>query len=200
MAKKNEPIAMFYCKSYWKLVNGHFVTIENDGKLFSMDRNFVHHRTNYTEDDIKDNPNYLHGRWQKRWGWLSLKGVRQMKYNPNMWINHLFRDDGLYISYRESPLIEYKTTELGRWISGYDMILDGWDMIDFIDKCDYPNKALIQDLIQYKIVYYKQKFPNEDYTELADLPWLKNKYPYEILDIDQSCRKNMNDFINKFSR
>ena len=45
------------------------------------------------ENDIKDNKDYLYGRWQGRFGYIRLKGVKELIYKPNLWINHVFKDD-----------------------------------------------------------------------------------------------------------
>ena len=38
-------------------------------------------------------------RYYKLWGFLSTKGITDLRYIPNLWINHFLKDDCLLISY-----------------------------------------------------------------------------------------------------
>ena len=44
---------------------------------------------------------YVHGRYYKHWGYLSAKGVKSLVYEPSKFSNHMFKDDFLYISYKD---------------------------------------------------------------------------------------------------
>lgn len=56
-----------------------------------------HHKTKITEEDLPEW--YVFGRYYKMWGFLSTKGITDLRYIPNLWINHFLKDDCLLISY-----------------------------------------------------------------------------------------------------
>lgn len=67
--------------------------IQNDDfTLFSG-----HHKTKIKEEDLPEW--YVFGRYYKLWGFLSTKGITDLQYIPNLWINHFLKDDCLLISY-----------------------------------------------------------------------------------------------------
>jgi len=68
-------------------------SIENeDGTLF-----YENYKTKILEEDLPEW--YVFGRYYKRWGFLSTKGITDLQYIPNLWINHFLKDDCLLISY-----------------------------------------------------------------------------------------------------
>lgn len=59
--------------------------IQNDDfTLFSG-----HHKTKIKEEDLPEW--YVFGRYYKLWGFLSTKGITDLQYIPNLWINHFLR-------------------------------------------------------------------------------------------------------------
>lgn len=56
-----------------------------------------HHRTKIAEEELPEW--YVFGRYYKMWGFLSTKGITDLRYVPNLWINHFLKDDCLLISY-----------------------------------------------------------------------------------------------------
>ena len=75
----------------WK--NHEVCVIQNeDFTLFSG-----HHRTKIVEEDLPEW--YVFGRYYKMWGFLSTKGITDLLYIPNLWVNHFLKDDCLLISY-----------------------------------------------------------------------------------------------------
>lgn len=75
----------------WK--NNELRLIQNkDFTLFSG-----HHKTKIMEEDLPEW--YVFGRYYKMWGFLSTKGITDLWYIPNLWINHFLKDDCLLISY-----------------------------------------------------------------------------------------------------
>lgn len=75
----------------WKNHELHLIRNE-DFTLFSG-----HHKTKIVEEDLPEW--YVFGRYYKMWGFLSTKGITDLRYIPNLWINHFLRDDCLLISY-----------------------------------------------------------------------------------------------------
>ena len=65
--------------------------IVQNGKVYSASPKTRRlYLTKFMENDIKDNKDYLYGRWQGRFGYIRLKGVKELSYKPNLWINHVF--------------------------------------------------------------------------------------------------------------
>lgn len=75
----------------WKNHELHLIRNE-DFTLFSG-----HHKTKIVEEDLPEW--YVFGRYYKMWGFLSTKGITDLRYIPNLWFNHFLRDDCLLISY-----------------------------------------------------------------------------------------------------
>lgn len=61
---------------------------------------------------------YARGRYYKRWGYLSVKGITDLKYIPNRFTNHFLKDDFLLISYG-GKLVE-KDAPRGCTLDRYD--------------------------------------------------------------------------------
>ena len=61
---------------------------------------------------------YARGRYYKRWGYLSVKGITDLKYIPNRFTNHFLKDDFLLISYG-GKLVE-KDAPRGSTLDRYD--------------------------------------------------------------------------------
>ena len=64
-------------------------------------------------------------------GYISVLGIKDMVYKPNYHINHLHKDDFLYVSYNE-PITESKHKFGYEIKEGYDALLWGHMIIDFI--------------------------------------------------------------------
>lgn len=134
--------------------------------------------TNFTKNDIKNNKDYLYGRWQGKFGYIRLKGVKELIYKPNLWINHVFKDDSLYVSFHKEPMIT-QSDSFGSWYSGYDFCINGMDMVKFLYYCDYneEDKKILMDAFEDKIDYYNKKFIHDltyTYVSKSILPWVRN--------------------------
>ena len=98
-----------------KMVDGHLQYCRNeDGTLFAGP-----YKTKIHPVDLPEW--YLYGRFYKRWGYMSAKGITDMLYLPNLVFNHFLKDDCLLIAYG-GKITEDKPDErfrLDRY-SGYD--------------------------------------------------------------------------------
>lgn len=116
-----------YTRQDIRSVDGHLRYIENDdGTLFSG-----RYKTKIKAEDLPEW--YLHGRYYKRWGYMSTKGITDMVYIPNLRINHFLKDDCLLIAYG-GKIIEDKPEEsffLDRY-SGYDERVWGPEIITIL--------------------------------------------------------------------
>lgn len=76
-----------------KLVDGHLRYVTNDnGTLFAGP-----YRTKIKPEDLPEW--YLYGRYYKRIGYMSTKGITHLMYFPNRFSNHYLKDDFLLVSY-----------------------------------------------------------------------------------------------------
>ena len=82
-----------YTHGDYKHVGRHIRYVTNeDGTLFSG-----HYRTKIRPEDLPEW--YLYGRYYKRFGYMSTKGITDMLYIPSRFSNHYLKDDCLLISY-----------------------------------------------------------------------------------------------------
>ena len=115
---------------------------------------------------------YLYGRYWKKWGYISTKGVKDLYYKPNMWVNHMFKDDFLYISY-DKPItkedVENYRVEYYIW---------GWEIRDFLlmaEKYSGYDISKIKEQIAEKRAVYKERHPEDYKREVGDRDiWDKN--------------------------
>lgn len=99
-----------------KMVDGHLRYVQNeDGTLFSGP-----YRTKIKPEDLPEW--YVYGRFYKRFGYMSTKGITDMLYIPNRFSNHYLKDDCLIISYG-GKIREVEIPEGGMFSEHYE----GWD-------------------------------------------------------------------------
>ncbi len=104
-----------YTLGDYKHIDGRICYVTNeDGTLFSD-----HYRTKIKPEDLPEW--YLYGRYYKRFGYLSAKGITDMVYLPSHFSNHYLKDDCLLISYGGSI-----TETSNPNISTYERF-QGWD-------------------------------------------------------------------------
>ena len=78
-----------------------------------------------TKIQPKDLPDwYVHGYLYKRHGYISAKGIVDIVYVPNYFIeNHCHKYDTIYVSYHEKIVAKPKDGSF--WYEGYDNAMDG---------------------------------------------------------------------------
>lgn len=107
---------------------------------------------------------YIYGRFYKRYGYVSAKGVVDLYYKPNNIFNHFLRDDYLYISYKNK--IDQRATDVLKlyWRDGV-LSVNGGDIITMLKAIrkysNYDISPIIQQ-IKDKLQWFKHNFP-EDY-------------------------------------
>lgn len=136
-----------------------------------------HYKTKITKEDLPEW--YVFGRYYKRFGYLSAKGVKYVKYHPNMWTNHYLRDDYLEITYSNNKVFE---------ISGNRII----KMIKAIEKYNNIDLINIKRKINFKSYYYniynKDEFDFETQNQL-----------FEEACYDDILNKKIFDLISKLN-
>lgn len=112
-----------------KRIDGRLQYMENeDGTLFAGP-----YKTKNKPTDLSEW--YIYGRFYKRFGYLSTKGISDLLYLPNKVFNHFLRDDMLLVSYGgkivdpspDAPL----RGKIDRLI-GYDKIIWGMEIVDVL--------------------------------------------------------------------
>lgn len=143
-----------------KRVDGNFRYVSPpDGTLFSG-----HCRTKIKPEDLPEW--YLYGRYYKRFGYMSTKGITDLLYIPSRFSNHFLRDDCLLISYggkiventdpaRDFFLEKYEGWDERVWGNAIITILrgarkySGYDITPFIEK------------LKWKKEFMQTEFPDE---------------------------------------
>lgn len=133
-----------------------------DGTLFSMGS----YPTKKTKEDLP--ASYVFARIGKLFGCYDAARVIGAAYSPNMWVNHLFRDDALFLSFSNMEI------DIESW-EGYDIIVDGWDIVTGLAALrafsGIPENVLddLEQAVAVKVQHYKETHPDEgDCIEVAD--------------------------------
>lgn len=124
-----------------------------DGYLYSKGR----YPTKLRERDLPEW--YVYGRYYKRFGYLSAKGITDMLYIPSKYTNHFLKDDCLFISYggKIEPNQEksyYSIRSRTDDYTGWDECVWGNEILDILkaaEKYSGYNICLIADQIKQTI-------------------------------------------------
>lgn len=125
-----------------------------DGSLFSKG----HYRTKIRPNDLA--PSFVPARIFKLFGYYDSSAIIGLSYSPNLWINHLFRDDILYLSFNN------ETVSKDDWES-YDILLCGWDIVICLAALktysSVPTRKIgcIVEEVAEKVRLYRVKHPHE---------------------------------------
>jgi len=132
------------------------LTLERDpqGFLFSDGR----YRTKILPEDLPEW--YVYGYMYKQHGYISAKGVKHLLYIPNYTFdNHLHKYDSLFISYNE-PIEPHKCESGFNWYKGYDHILSGSVLTEFVEAAgkysDYDIGEIQREIARKKEFYYER--------------------------------------------
>lgn len=106
-------------------------------------------------------PWYVFGYLYKRHGYISAKGVKHLLYKPNYHFNnHYLKYDTLFVSY-DAPIIPVESESNFSWYEGYEHLLTGGIIVDFIDAVekysDYDVSEIKAELEKKKEWYYQQQ-------------------------------------------
>lgn len=113
-------------------------------------------------------------------GWIRAKGVKYLIYSPNYLVNHLYKDDFLYISYDKPIVVDeryYKShgcevpdpkENPGRqlWYTGYNLLLYGPDIVSFAKAVKkYSCVEGIDEILERmddKVEWFRETYPEEN--------------------------------------
>lgn len=139
---------------------GFHVISSEDGRLFANGR-----LSEFKKEDLPEW--YVYGRYWKMWGYLSAKGVKDLRYKPASvkFNNHAMRDDSLYVSF-DKP-IEIKPDPYYGWedVKNYFVVFGGWDIVKFINAVrKYSPKfdtAPVERMIKAKLTEWRENWSDE---------------------------------------
>lgn len=141
-----------------------FPTLSTYDKLRETNENgYLYSKGKYlTKIKVEDLPeSFVEGVYYRTKGYINAAGVKHMVYVPNMWINHMFKDDFLYISYDKE--IKQKENSFGfKDYEGYDIVIRGFNIVTFLkaaEKHSGYNISEIKELIELKRITFKEKHP-----------------------------------------
>ena len=116
-----------YSTDNYRRIDGRVYRVQNeDGTLFSGP-----FKTKIKPEDLPEW--YLYGRYYKRFGYMSTKGITDMLYLPNLAFNHFLKDDCLLVAYG-GKIVEEKPEEkyrLDRY-TGFDEMIWGNEIITIL--------------------------------------------------------------------
>ena len=114
---------------------------------------------------------YVHGRYYKHWGYLSAKGVKHLVYTPNKFSNHMFKDDCLYISYKD-PIVPNEDWEHRFYrFTGFDEYIYGSAIVRFLlaaEKYSGYDISEIKEQIEDKRLWFKNTYPDFYALEVSE--------------------------------
>jgi hypothetical protein len=173
--KGGDFMTFFYTETKETYKDRHWIRESVLPYLYSYGSDGKYRKTKMTVEKIKENQDYGYGYYQKKYGWLSLKGVKHMVYKPNIYTEY-FKDDCLFINYSDKPITKQDSDD--GWYDGYDLILDGWDMVNFVWNCDIDEhlrnqiiKQIEQRVLDGNKIQEKSCFPI--LINIDSLPWRK---------------------------
>lgn len=125
-----------------------------EGNLLAYGR----YRTKIQEQDLPDW--YITGYMYKSYGFMSAKGVKHLVYLPNYHFDHLYKDDFLFISYKEE-ITPYEEDGGRTWYKGYDELLSGPVIVEFARAVGEFSDFDVADILaemKKKEEWYLEKF------------------------------------------
>lgn len=143
-----------------KFLNGRWQYVRSeDGTLFSGP-----YRTKIKPEDLPEW--YVYGRYYKRFGYMSTKGITDLLYIPSRFSNHYLKDDCLLISYggkiREAVIPEGGA--FSERYEGWDERVWGSEIVSILKGArvhsGYNIEPFIQEL-KWKKEWLQKEYPDE---------------------------------------
>lgn len=166
MARKFAP---WYTKEHWQKptpedavtyerVFGHkpikLVYKSKDGTLFSKSI----YPTKIIVADLP--PSFVSARIDSLWGYYDASAIIGAAYKPDLWANHLFKYDVLYLSFKHADI------DPSDWKS-FELILFGWDIVTALAALrvfsSIPESKIIslENEVAAKVRKYMKDYPEE---------------------------------------
>lgn len=149
--------ANFYTLEKHKMTKDGFVHIRNNDKLFSQGI----YNTSLVKEDLPES--FIEGYFYYNKGFLNSAGVKELYYKPNKFTNHMFKDDFLYISFKDH--IYEEPSMYGTIVKGYDYCVYGGNIVPYlkaVEKYSSYDISKIKEQIEDKRLWFLKTYP-EDY-------------------------------------
>jgi len=162
--------ANYYTCSKVRFKNREYVRIDGGGYLFSNGIYFTKIRPEDLPESYVEGVYYGYNK-----GFLNAAGVKDLLYVPNYHVNHMFKDDFLYISYDE-PLFLNPNRGLGERVLGYDEYVWGYNIVHFLkaaEKYSGFDISNIKDEIEKKRAHFEATYPSDYSHEVGDYDFWK---------------------------
>ena len=189
----------------------HYESLE-DRCLYSEGK----YKTKIKEDDLPEW--FIPVRMYKMHGFLSAKGVKDLKLDPNWIFNHYHKYDWLHISYDKDIVIEEKPSGFGNFTykdyQNYDYALDSSGIVSFVKAVKkYSPDVNVDEVVSQ--IYEKSRWmlrahPNDvEHSRLKLLdewfggdPLLKNNWLYSVTELDTmlSAQETDEEYIKSVER
>lgn len=152
------------------------------GKLYfgSDDGAFLRTNGKVSQFTAKDLPPwFVHGRYWKRFGYLSAKGVKDLHYrHPRVdFINHAMRDDSLYVSFNKPIVVTSEKPFIN--VEGYFVVFGGWDIVDYLKAVKRYSPQVdtsgIEQAIRDRLYEFLKYWPDEHESDYLRKPGLIDK-------------------------
>lgn len=107
---------------------------------------------------------FVSGRYFGCQGYISTKGIVDLKYVPNLWINHFLKDDFMLVSYNEQIRQVSESKHSLEKYDGYDTVIYGTAILHFlkaVQKYSDIDISKIASQIQEKADMMPKKHPEE---------------------------------------
>ena len=138
-----------------------------------------HHKTKIVEEDLPEW--YVFGRYYKMWGFLSTKGITDLRYIPNLWINHFLKDDCLLISYGGKIEERPDSIDFDKY-SGVDERVWGNEILDVLKGAEkfsgYDIAPIVEQISEKKRIFienHSEEFGPHRWNFDID-EWLATEY------------------------
>lgn len=166
MEKKNRKRINSYLYTKGRFSEGMTGTEERDNRyLYSMGK----YATGITLEDLPQDYIKIHSRviWYMT-GYLKTSGIVSMGYTSSPF-NHMFKDDYIYISYRERLRVEINKFGFNEYVN-YDVCVCGWDIPNIVLAAElYSNydTTRIREEIEKKRIWYRDTHFDDYMRELG---------------------------------
>lgn len=159
MKKRLKKNLYFKEKLKWDAKNKSFYIITNEnGTLFSGK-----YPTKIYESDLPEW--FVYGRYYKRFGYMSTKGIIDLVYIPSALSNHFLKDDYLLVSYKDKIILHNDIVPFyGGKHSDFSYLVSGPEILNILRGAKlYSNFDIRPIVTQIKgqMKRLKEKYPDE---------------------------------------
>lgn len=115
--KKRVKGHLYFIHDFKRCDDGNYRYVgTDDGTLFSVS----YGRTKLYASELPEW--FVYGRYYKRFGYISTKGIKALKYKPNWHTNHFLKDDRLMVSYDKTESELRDDWDNTTWVWGSEIL------------------------------------------------------------------------------